>query len=198
MTTDAARHEQALARLLRRRQLLERRIERKLAQRERKRGGVTLMVGPAVRRGVVGGVAASLQHEGGAHELDHGGDVVRAQRIRKTLHRGAGQAVGDRIDHYCAAECGGIVVGEGSRRRIQEGRGQGLGVAAVAVAEVAALVVNFLAAGNTRIGFGLYGAFSFFLAPTCCSAEPPRGGWSYVVNSFSASSAICCSLSTLP
>lgn len=75
--------------------------------------------------------------------------------------------MGDCINHLFASKFGGIGCGEISRFRRQIGAGQGLGVTAVAMAEIATLVINLAAARKDR-GIG-YGCVSSFFLPTAAA-----------------------------
>ena len=147
------------------------------------------MIGPAVFGRVVARVVVTFSNECLVYEIDNRGDLRIAQHGAEGHHRRVRYAVADRIEHSRPRKFSRRQRGKISRRRIEVGARQGMRIATVSVAEIAAVVIDGATDIEAAIEFGCdrqwSGAFFFPL-----TAWFPAFGAMKEVNTNSATSAI--------
>jgi len=159
VATDAARHEQSVARALLGCHFFGWRIEHDFSGGEGERGGIALMIWPAVFCRVITGIGCLGDHEFTAHEICDSGNFSRLQDAFKSSHRCASPPALDGIEHAGAAQFFGRGRGKVARARRQITAGQCLRITGIAMTEIAAKIVNaapqfMIVGGCSRAGDG--------------------------------------------
>ncbi len=152
MAGDAGGDEELARRALRGAELFGFGIERDLAAREGKGGGVAFVLGPTVFACVVGRVVRLLAHELAFDEGGNGLDLGLVDDAAEGLHRRARAALLHGVGDLVLAQRG---LREVARARREVAAGQRGRITRIAMAEVAAEVVDGAPALVQRGGPGL-------------------------------------------